>query len=128
MNAYIRAKMYTNIHTNMYVHICRYIHIYIFICIHRHDEVYVLYVYATTTTIGTNTQTFSLLRIRAFQNLWTPNLALKKTKPHTLFKPLFGQVEKHFSPCIYIYTCIYIYIYIYMYICVCTYVAGYNTG
>ena len=65
------------------------------------DEVYALYVEATTTTMGTNTQIFFLLRIRAFQNPWTPNLPFKKKTSLTVFKPLFSRVKKKF-PHIYI--------------------------
>ena len=59
MHTYVLKCIHRYKHTyNMCVHICRCVHIYIYIFICIQDEVYDLYVYATTTTIGTNTQIF----------------------------------------------------------------------
>ena len=53
---YVYIYIYIYVCIYIYIYIYIYIHIYIFICIQ--DEVYDLYVYATSTTIGTNTQIF----------------------------------------------------------------------
>ena len=77
-------------------------HIYIFICIHMQDEVSALYVYATTTTIGTNTQMFFLIAYSWVSELGDCKSALKKKLSHTTFKSRFGRVI-FFSPYKYIY-------------------------
>ena len=65
------------------------------------DEVYALYVYATTTTIGTNTQIYTFLIADSCVSAPVDCKSGIKNISHTVFKPLFGRVE--FPPPIYIY-------------------------
>ena len=94
------------------MHICRHICVCIFICIHRR-LCYHYYHRHKYTNIS------CWLRIRAFQNLWNPNLAsIKNVVPCSIHiqslyirflrnKNIF--VSKRTSPCIYKYIYIYIY-------------------